>query len=117
MEDLVAVEVTTNEHVSCYFITWGRIQHAVDPEPLQDLILTVAAHFAIPGTPSSVRLCDSLQEATNAPLFYEALFYFAQRSIPYGKGYERWRRKIDKRMRSGKELYFAGPFRRLDSAP
>ena len=109
MEDLVAVELTTTEGPVCYFVTWGRIQHAVDREPLEKLVLKVAGHFAVPGTPASARLCDSLQEAREAPLFYEALFSFARQRIPFGSGYEKWRRRIDKQMPSGKEIYFAGP--------
>jgi hypothetical protein len=110
MEDLVAVELTTDEGPVCYFVTWGRIQDAVDREPLEQLIMTVADHFALPGKPASARLCDSLQEAREAPLFFEALFDFAQKPIPYGSGYQKWRRRTDKRMRRGKEIYAVGPF-------
>ena len=110
MEDIVAVALSTTEGNVCYFVTWGRIQDPVDPEPLERVILKVADHFAIPGTPVSARLCDSLQDAREAPLFHEALFGFAQQPIPFGSGYEKWRRRMDKRMRSGKEVYFAGPF-------
>jgi hypothetical protein len=111
MEDLVAVELTTTDGHVCYFITWGRIQSAVDAKPLEELILQVAAHFAIRGTPSKTRLCWSLGEARDAPYFYEALFRYAQRPIPYGPDFEDWRRRIDSRMRQGKEIYFVGPFK------
>ena len=111
MEDLVAVEMTTAEGPRCYFVTWGRIQAAVDPAPLEALILEVAGHFALPGTPVSTRVCESLQEAREAPLFFEALFNFAQRPIPFGDGYEEWRRRIGTLMREGKEIYAVGPFR------
>jgi hypothetical protein len=110
MEDLVAVEVTTANGPTCYFVTWGRIQDAVDPEPLEALILDVAAHFALPGTPVTACVCPSLSAARDAPLFYEALFDFAQRPIPFGDGYEDWRRRIDGLMREGKEIYAVGPF-------
>jgi hypothetical protein len=111
MEDLVAVELITLEGPVCYFITWGRIQDAVDPEPLEQLILSVADHFALPGTPRSTKLCDSLQDAKEAPFFYEALFSFAQKPIPFGSGYQKWRRRMDKLMRQGKEIYAVGPFK------
>jgi len=110
VEDLVAVELRTSEGASCYFITWGRIQDAVDPRPLEALIRSVASHFAIPGVPTEARLCNSLQEARDAPLFYEALFAFAQKPIPFGADHEKWRSQMDELMRSGKEIYFAGPF-------
>jgi len=109
MEDIVAVELSTTEGTVCYFVTWGRIQNRVDPEPLERLILKVADHFAIPGTPASARLCESLQDAREAPFFYEAIFDFAQKTIPFGSGYEKWRRRMDKRMRRGQEMYCAGP--------
>lgn len=110
MEDLVAVELTTVEGPVCYFVTWGRIQDATDPEPLEALIMKVAGHFALPGTPRSARLCASLQDAREAPLFYEALVSFGQQPIPFGPGYQKWRRRTNKRMRQGKEIYAVGPF-------
>lgn len=110
MEHLVAVELTTAEGPRCYFVTWGRIQDSVDPAPLEALILDVAGHFALPGTPASTRVCESLQEAREAPFFYEALFDFAQRPIPFGDGYEDWRRTMDELMREGQEIYAVGPF-------
>jgi hypothetical protein len=114
MEDVVAVALTSTDGSVCYFVTWGRVQDAVDPRPLENLILTVADQFAIPGTPVSARLCDSLQDAREAPLFYEALFDFAQKPIPFGSGHEKWRRQTEKQMRRGKEIYFAGPFRQSE---
>jgi hypothetical protein len=110
MEDLVAVELTTADGHVCYFVTWGRIQSTVDAEPLEKVIVSVAGHFAVGGIPVTARLCGSLQDARDAPYFYEALFDFAQRPIPYGPTYEKWRKRMDKRMRKGKEIYFVGPF-------
>jgi hypothetical protein len=110
MEDLVAVEVTTTHGDVCYFVTWGRVQDPVDPRPLERLILSVAERFALPGPPARVRVCDALREARDAPLFYEALFDFAQRPIPFGPAYEQWRGEMDAQMRRGKQIYFAGPW-------
>ena len=109
MEDLVAVELTTTEGHTCYFITWGRIQSPVDPARLERVILKVAGHFAIGGKPASARLCGSLREARDAPYFYEAVFSFSQRPIPFGPGYEKWRKRMDRRMHKAEEIYFAGP--------
>ena len=113
VEDIVAVEVSTAGGV-VYFVTWGRVQDAVDPEPLEQLILASAPRFAIPGTPVSARLCASLQEARDAFHFYEALFEFAQRPIPFGSDYETWRARTDDLMRQGKEIYYAGMTRGVD---
>lgn len=111
MEDIVAVELTTADGHVCYFITWGRIQSRVEPEPIEQLILGVADHFDVRGTPEKARLCWSLQDAREAPYFYEALLYFAQRPIPFGTGYEKWRKRMDRRMHRGHEIYFVGPFK------
>ena len=109
MEDVVAVEVTTEDGHRAYFMTWGRIQDAVDPEPIERLMLKVAHRFAIGGVASGARLCDSLQEARDAPYFYEALITFAHQPIPFGPDYAKWRRRVQRRMRDGKEIYFLGP--------
>lgn len=110
MEDIVAVAVTTDTGAVTYFLTWGRIQHPVDREPLADLVLSVASRFMTPGAPVSARVCDSLQEASSAPSFYEYFFTFCQRPIPFGDGYESWRAEVDQRMRAGKEIAGIGPY-------
>ena len=97
--------------MNCYFIRWGRTQATVDPRPLEAVILSVASHFALPGKAASARVCETPQDAREAPLFYEALLDFAQRKIPFGDGYEPWRREMDELMRIGKQVYFAGPWR------
>jgi hypothetical protein len=111
MEDVVAVELTTADGHVCYFVTWGRIQSPVEAGPIEELILGVARRFAAPGTPEKARLCPSLRDAREAPYFHEALLSFAHQSIPYGTGYEKWRKRMDRRMRRGQEIYFAGPFK------
>lgn len=111
VEDIVAVELTTTDGHVCYFITWGRIQSPVKPEPLEKLICNVAPHFAVGGMPAKARLCLSLQDAREAPYFYEALLSFAQQPIPFGPDYEKWRRRINRRMRQGREIYFLGPYK------
>ena len=111
MEDIVAVALTTTDGQVSYFVTWGRIQDPVDPEPLERVILDVSSRFAIQGEPLSARLCRSLRDARDAPYFYEALFAFAQKPIPFGPRYQKWRRSIDKAMREGKEISFVGPFK------
>ena len=111
MEDLVAVEVTTDTGDSCRFVTWGRIQDAVDPAPLEHLIMSVASNFAVTGGPKSVAsLRDATGRTRSAPV-YEALFSFAQQPIPFGDRYDELRRERDQQMRLGKEIYFAGPWK------
>ncbi len=108
MEDLVAVRVTLASGASRYFVTWGRVQHAVDPTDLEALVLEHCAGFSLGDTAVSAEVCASLQEACREPYFFEALFSFSQRRVPYGDGYEQWQRDTDDEMRRGKQLYFLG---------
>jgi hypothetical protein len=110
MEDIVAVEVTTDTGAVTYFLTWGRIQDPVDPEPLESLIMSVVGKFKTPGSAVSARVCGSLQEASSAPHFFESYFGFCQQPIPFGRGYGRWRSKMDNLMRGGREIAGVGPF-------
>lgn len=110
MEDIVVVEVRTDENRLTYFMTWGRIQHRVDPEPLAALVLRVSPKFKMPGRPVAARVCDSLQEASDAPFFFEYFFGFCQKPIPFGDGYEDWRQQMDERMQNGYEIAGLGPY-------
>ena len=110
MEDIVAVEVTTDTGAVTYFLTWGRIQDRVNPAPLEALVLHVAGRFKMPGEAVSARVCSSLQEASGAPYFYECYFGFCQKPIPFGDGYTTWRDDIDQRMRDGHEIASVGPY-------
>lgn len=110
MEDIVAVEVTTDSGTRCYFLTWGRIQDPVDPEPLEAIVMEHAHRFATPGAPLSTRVCGTLQDAAEAPRFFEYFFGFCQERIPFGRWtYQRWRKRTDAEMRAGKHLAFCGP--------
>lgn len=108
MDDLVAVRVTLESGVHRYFVTWGRIQDAVDPTELERIVLDRCSGFSLGGTAVAAELCDSLQAAKGERYFFEALFEFGQRRIPFGEGYEAWRQDMDRAMRAGKQLYFLG---------
>jgi hypothetical protein len=108
VEDLIAVAVKLDDGTERFFVTWGRIQHPVDPGPVGALVLHHAHGFRLGGSPVSARLCASLQEAADEPYFYEALFDFARRGIPFGRRYARWKKARAKAMADGKELYFLG---------
>jgi hypothetical protein len=108
MEDIVAVAVKLDDATEHFFLTWGRIQDAVDPTPLAELVLRQSHRFVRGGTPISARVCSSLQEAAHTALFYEGFFSFCQTRIPYGPDYQNWRQTMHERMQQGKELYFLG---------
>jgi hypothetical protein len=107
MENIVAVAIDLENGDVRYFLTWGRIQHPVDPHPLEQLMLEQSSHFAIGGKAVRARLCISLQEAAKEAGFYECFFDMCQKKIPFGETtYSPWRSEIDRRMRSGKEIWY-----------
>ena len=90
MEDLVGLRVRRNDGTQHGVLTWGRVLDAVDSGPL------VTAYRASLSENSSAKVesivvCDSLQELATCRYFFEGLFYFAMRPIPFGDGYEKWR--------------------------
>ena len=113
MEDIVAVAVELDNGEERFFMTWGRIQDTVDPEPLEQLVLKHCVGYSLGGKPVKTRMCWTLQEAAHAPHFYEGLFSFSQRPIPFGDHYQTWRAERNKRMQQGKELYYLGNPREL----
>ncbi|HET7486719.1 MAG TPA: hypothetical protein VFJ85_02235 [Acidimicrobiales bacterium] len=89
MENIVAIAVDTDEGKRTYFLTWGRIQDPIDPAPLEAIMLEVARNFRTPGKPQSASVCATLQDAADAPYFYEYFFTFCNKPIPFGRGYKR----------------------------
>lgn len=110
MEDIVAVEVELDNGQRRYFLTWGRIQDKIESEPLERLILEQCKGFGLGGKPVRARLCLSLQEASREPYFYECFFMICQQKIPFGDGYDKWKKEMDKKMNNGKELYLLGSY-------
>ena len=108
MEDIVAVAVELDNGARRYFITWGRIQNAVDPEPLEQLILQHCTDWDLGGEPVKAHMCGSLQEASHEPYFYECFFSISQQTIPFGDQYASWKAEMNKSMYAGKELYYLG---------
>ncbi len=108
MDYLVAVAVELRDGTRRFYMTWGRIQHPVDPAPLEQLVLRYCVNEDLGGEPIEARMCRTLQEAACAPYFYEALFSFGQTRIPFGDQYEAWRSALDERMQRGEELYYLG---------
>jgi hypothetical protein len=99
MEDIVAVRVELQDGTHRFFLTWGRIQERVDPEPLEQLIFDHCEASDLGGTPIKASLCGTLQEAVSAPYFYECFFMMGQQTIPFGKnipsGRSKWIRRCE----------------------
>lgn len=49
-----------------------------------------------------------LRDAVTQPYVYDALLTFAQKPIPYGEGFDAWRRDKAAAMEEGKEFPFLG---------
>jgi hypothetical protein len=108
MEDVVAMALQLQSGEEAYVLTWGRLQHAVDPLPLAYIVLKHAGRFSLSTVVTGVRLCESLREAVIAPRFFECLVAIGREQIPYGQDYASWRRGKLALMESGRDLWFAG---------
>ena len=108
MDHITAVAVQLENGAERFFLTWGRIQDPVDPEPLEQLVLQHCVGNDLGGKPVKARVCKFLHEASDAPFFYEGFFAFCQKHIPFGDQYQAWREEMNKEMQAGKELYYLG---------
>jgi len=112
MYDVIAVEVRLADGGFRYFVTWGRIQDAVDPDPVCRLALKAARGFSLGGgEPVSARVCGTLREAADspdAPYFYECFRSFCEKPIPFGRRYEKWRAARAREMENGMAWAYCG---------
>jgi hypothetical protein len=111
VDDVVAVRVRLANGEARYFLTWGRVQDPVDPEPLCALVLRESQKFELGDEPVSAEVCAALGDAASsgvAPQFYECLLTFARHPIPFGEAYEPWRRERAAAMDAGKEIAYCG---------
>ena len=108
MEDVVAIRVRLKRGSSRYFLTWGRLFDPVDPAQLEAVVLGQLSKFDLGGEPVSVEVCPTLQEASRQPYFFEALWWFGQRKVPYGPGYKRWMLMTRRRLKAGQDLRYLG---------
>ena len=108
---MIAVAVRLADGRERYFITWGRIQHKIDPVPVCDLVLRCSRSCSLGGAPVSARLCATLREAADspdAPYFYECLLGFASQPVPYGQDYDAWKATVAERMEAGRDISYCG---------
>jgi hypothetical protein len=108
VEDIVAVEVRLADGQRRHFLTWGRIQDPVDPEPLAEVVLRNAPRFSLGGEPLSARVLRDLRPAASAPYFLESFFQMCQQTIPYGPDYETWRERVAAEQEEGESLWYLG---------
>jgi hypothetical protein len=108
MDDVIAIRTHTDEGQVRHWLTWGRLFDAIDPEPM---LAAVRPHLRWSGQRGEivkVEICSTLQEAAAQPYFYEGLFRLSQTRIPFGDGYEGWKRVMRDRLAEGRELFYLG---------
>jgi hypothetical protein len=110
MEDLVALRVTLTTGQKRYFLTWGRLYDPVEPAGLIEVVTPHVQRRSREGDVASIELCESLQEASNEPYFYEGLFDMARDGPTYGPDYQAWAQAKRERLSEGKELYYLGHY-------
>jgi hypothetical protein len=113
MDDVIAVRVALENGEARYFVTYGRIQEAVDPEPVSAIVLNYAESCSLGGKPMSASVCTTLREAgesSSAPYFYECLIAIMTRLHKLGPGYDEWRATIAAEMGSsgGPHIAYCG---------
>lgn len=101
MEDIVAIRVVDSRGKKHFFVTWGRVFGRVDAEPLLEVVRSAIPKFRGVATIRSIKVCDTLQEASKEAYFYEALFCFSRQR----HSSERVRRA---RINAGKDIYYLG---------
>jgi hypothetical protein len=106
MEDVVAIEATVAGGSKLYCMTWGRVFGPDDPTELLRVVHPLIVQPE--DEPASLRVCETLQEASGAPYFFEALIFFGQRNIPFGPGYSEWEYRMRAAVKSGKQVYRLG---------
>lgn len=101
MEDIVAIRVVDSRGRRHFFVTWGRVFDSVDPEPLLDAVRSSLPKFGALSKIRSIQVCETLQDASKQPYFYEALVSFSRERILS----DRVRRA---RILSGRDIYYLG---------
>jgi hypothetical protein len=111
VDEVIAVAVRLADGRQRYFLTWGRIQAAIDPEPVCALVLRFSGSCSLGGAPVSARLCATVREAADspdAPYFYEAFFALASHPPPADAGYPAWKAGVAERMETGQDIWYCG---------
>jgi hypothetical protein len=105
MEEVVAIKIVDSKCKTHFVLTWGRAFGAVSSEPLLSAVRRQLGQFGIQAV-RSIRICETLQAASDQPYFYEALMFFSQQRVPYGKSYLKWRTTRRKQIEAGNDIYY-----------
>lgn len=113
MEEIVAIKVTHGKGKKDFFLTWGR---TFDPVEHAQLLHAVGKNLKKYGIKNikKLLLLDSLKEVFRERYFFEHYFLMAQKKIPFGKGYNRWRKAMNKKITQGYEIYKISDYRPIN---
>ena len=108
MDDIVAVRAETDAGQVGFWLTWGRLFDPVDPTAM---IAAIRPHLRLAeqrGEINQVRICHSLQEASEQPYFFEGFWSLGQTRIPFGSDYEGWAAEKRAELADGRGLFYLG---------
>lgn len=110
MDAIVAVRAKSRSHGDIFFLTWGRVFDAVDTAGIENLIADYAERSTdLRGDIEHIEVCRCLGDAASAPFFFESFFEMSQTRRPErGWRLTLWRRRVARRMASGREIWFLG---------
>lgn len=108
MEDVVGIKVRDAKNGWFGFVTWGRLWDAVDGTELIRAVTPHLTGFQDITHPQEVQICNSLRDLRDAEYFYEGLISFSRERPPYGDGYEAWRKRKQRDIQDGRDIYFIG---------
>lgn len=108
MEDVVGIKAKDRSGNIVAFMTWGRLFDPVEDDGLLKAVENQSGSFA-GGPMIDFSICRSLLDVADHQYFFEGLLHFAWRPIPFGEGYEQWRKQKRIELKeSGKDLFFLG---------
>jgi hypothetical protein len=104
MDDLVCLRMRDRKQGVIFALTWGRVFDSVDPQQLLSAVKNGVTRFGL-NEVVKIELCDSPANGSEEKYFYEGLFSFSQRQIPYGPKYEAWAKKMRAEIFVGKSIF------------
>jgi hypothetical protein len=108
MDDVIAIRVIEENGGSVAFLTWGRLFDPVDPSEILEAAEKSLSTFGIREY-TKLKVCDNLGEVAGERYFYEGLIELASQLRDARRhGYKSWRKKMAKRVKAGRGLYFLG---------
>jgi hypothetical protein len=114
MDDLVCLRITDRIAGTVYALTWGRVFDPVEPEALIQAVKKGASSFGLRDI-EKIYVCESLSSGAKEKYFFEGLFSFSQKQIPFGARYKDWTKQMRREIAAGKSVFVITDRRRAAS--